>query len=271
MDSEQVVERLGYLGVPLLLILGGIGVPIPEEAPIILAGVLAKGGTLVTPLAFLSCLAGVLIGDFIVYAIGYWHGERVLTLPLTRNFLSREREAQIKGYFHRHGFKILLLGRFAVGFRTAAYLTAGILRLPAWRLLAIDLVAALLSTSLMFALGYHGAHWITGAIQTAERWLAVMACLCAAAVAIFFLVRYIRGRQRSAKVVGPRLLVEDVAPLPPDPDRPAAAPQPAAAESPAPEPPPAQPVPVPESPRAAEPTIPEPMPTAEPEPVTPGT
>ena len=51
-----------------------------------------------------------------------------------------------------------MLGRFAVGFRTAAYLTAGILKLPPLKLFLTDLVAASLSTTAMFALGYVFAH-----------------------------------------------------------------------------------------------------------------
>ena len=107
-----------------------------------------------SPLALASCLVGVLLGDLVVYFLGFFYGEKVLSLPLTRRFLTRQREAQIKGYFHRHGFKILVSGRLVPGFRTAAYLTAGILKLPTLKLLITDLVAASLSTFLMFGLGY---------------------------------------------------------------------------------------------------------------------
>ena len=93
-------------------------------APIILAGVLTRNGTMSGPLAMASCLIGVLLGDMVVYFLGFFYGEKVLSLPLTRRVLSRQWEAQIKGYFHRHGFKILVSGRFVPGFRTAAYLTA---------------------------------------------------------------------------------------------------------------------------------------------------
>ena len=62
------------------------------------------------PLALGSCLGGVLLGDMLVYGLGYFYGEKVLRLPLTRRLLTRQREAQIKGYFHRHGFKILVFG-----------------------------------------------------------------------------------------------------------------------------------------------------------------
>ena len=139
--TEHLIGQLGYLGIALILILGGLGLPIPEEAPIILAAMLSKNGSLQWPLALASCLIGVLLGDMVVYLLGFCYGEKVLSLPVTRRLLTRQREAQIKGYFHRHGFKILVSGRFVPGFRTAAYLTAGILKLPTLKLLVIDIVA----------------------------------------------------------------------------------------------------------------------------------
>jgi membrane protein DedA with SNARE-associated domain len=61
--TEQLIGELGYVGIALILILGGLGLPIPEEAPIILAAVLSRNGTLTWPLALASCLTGVLLGD----------------------------------------------------------------------------------------------------------------------------------------------------------------------------------------------------------------
>ena len=118
-----------------------------------------------------SCFAGVLVGDFVVYFLGFFYGEKVLSLPLTRKFLTRAREAQIKGYFHRHGVKILILGRFAVGFRTAAYLTAGILRLPTLKLFLTDLFAASFSTLLMFGLGYAFATKVEEGFNEAKHYI----------------------------------------------------------------------------------------------------
>ena len=163
--TDGLIQKLGYSGIILLLILGGLGVPIPEEAPIVLSAILSHKGAMWWPLAFASCLVGVIVGDFVVYFLGYFYGEKVLSFRLTRSFLTRPREAQIKGYFQRHGIKILIVGRFAVGFRTAAYLTAGILRLPPLKLLMADLVAATLSTTLMFAGGYWFADWIEAGLR----------------------------------------------------------------------------------------------------------
>ncbi|AMV37184.1 DedA family protein [Planctomyces sp. SH-PL62] len=210
--TEQLIGQLGYIGIALTLVAGGF-LPIPEEAPVLLAAILSRNGKMSGPIAFSACMLGVLLGDFLVYAVGYRFGERVLSLRLTRRLLTKPREAQIKGYFHRHGFKILILGRFAVGFRTAAYLTAGILKLPPLKLLLTDLVAALLSTSLMFGLGYLFAHQIEKGLHEAQQWIAIT---IAVGVVVCVMYRHYKGHQRAGLPVGPPVLVSDDLPLPPD-------------------------------------------------------
>jgi len=204
--TEQLIGKLGYFGIALILILGGLGLPIPEEAPIILAAILSRNGQMSAPTALLSCLAGVLTGDLVVYFLGYVYGEKVISLPLTRRLITRQREAQIKGYFHRHGFKILVSGRFVPGFRTAAYLTAGILKLPTLKLVATDLVAASLSTLCMFGLGYAFAHQIQSGIREVQQWITVVIAL---GLAGWFLYRYYRARQLAGRLVGPPVLDSD--------------------------------------------------------------
>ena len=211
--AEQIIAHLGYLGIALILILGGLGLPIPEEAPVILAAVLSRTDKMFWPYALATCLVGVLVGDFIVYFLGYHYGEKVLSLRLTRRLLTRAREAQLKGYFHRHGFKILVLGRFAVGFRTAAYLTAGILKLPPLKLLLTDILAASLSTFLMFGLGYVFAHQIQSGIREVQQWFTLA---LAAGLALWLGYRYYKGRQRAGLPVGPPVLYGEEPPLPRD-------------------------------------------------------
>lgn len=222
--AEELIGKYGYVGIALILILGGLGLPIPEEVPIIIAAVLSRNGQMTIIPAFASCMAGVLLGDLVVYLLGFFYGEKVLKLPLTRRLLTRQREAQIKGYFHRHGFKILVSGRFVPGFRTAAYLTAGILKLPALKLLVTDLVAASLSTTLMFGLGYLFAYQIHQGIHKAQQWVVVGV---AVGIGSWLLYRFYRARQRAGLPVGPPVLADDEAPLPllpPEPSPSATAP-----------------------------------------------
>jgi membrane protein DedA with SNARE-associated domain len=204
--TEQLIHHLGYLGISLILVLGGLGLPIPEEVPIILAAVLSRHGRMWWPYAATACMVGVLLGDFVVYFLGYFYGEKVLGLRLTRRLLTRPREAQIKGYFHRHGFKILVLGRFAPGFRTAAYLTAGILQLPPLKLLLTDFVAASLSTSLMFGLGFYFANKIQSGIHQFQQWMVI---ILGAILVSWLMHRFFKARQRGGQPVGPPVQIED--------------------------------------------------------------
>ncbi len=217
MSPEDLVNRLGYPGIWLLLVLGGLGLPVPEEAPVILAAVLSRKGTMWWPYALTACFTGVLAGDFVVYFMGFFFGERVLSFPLTRRLLTRQREAQLKGYFHRHGFKILILGRFAPGFRTAAYLTAGILQLPTLKLFFTDLLAASLSTGLMFGLAYAFASQIEHGVREVQHWLLVG---LAVGISAWLLQRYVKARRRAGRVVGPPVLVEGEEDVLPSPDEP---------------------------------------------------
>lgn len=209
--AEQLIGQYGYVGITLILILGGLGLPIPEEAPIMVAAILTRNGQMSAVPALASCMTGVLLGDFVVYLLGYFYGEKVLRFPLTRRFLTRQREAQIKGYFHRHGFRILVSGRLVPGFRTAAYLTAGILKLPMLRLLLTDLIAATLSTSIMFGLGYLFANTIQKGIHEVQQWLAL---LLVVGVAGWLLYRYERARRDAGRPVGPPVLETDEVALP---------------------------------------------------------
>ncbi len=211
--ADDLILQFGYFGIFLVLVLGGLGLPVPEEAPIIVAAILARKGTMHWIPALGSCFAGVLVGDFVVYFLGFFYGEKVLSLPLTRKFLTRAREAQIKGYFHRHGVKILILGRFAVGFRTAAYLTAGILRLPTLKLFLTDLFAASISTFLMFGLGYAFATKVEEGFNEAKHYITPAIALTLGG---WLLHRYIKGMMRAGQPVGPPVLVSDDVPLPPD-------------------------------------------------------
>ena len=76
--TMDFLPHTSYLGITIVLILTGSGLPIPEEVPIITAGILAAKGTLDPRLAFLCCVFGAIAGDSIMYAIGYYFGHGVL-------------------------------------------------------------------------------------------------------------------------------------------------------------------------------------------------
>jgi membrane protein DedA with SNARE-associated domain len=186
-DAVQgLVEQSTYVGVFLTLLLASLGVPVPEEMPIIAAAVLAHEGLARWWLALPVCLVGVLSGDVILYWAGRVWGERILGWGPVRLVLTPAREAQLKAAYHRHAVKTIVTARHVVGLRAAAFLTAGIAHVPFVRFIVIDTVAALVSVPIMFGLAYFFTDQlqeVLADVRRVEGWLALLA-LVAIAVAL---------------------------------------------------------------------------------------
>ncbi len=191
-------ERGSYLGIVLFLTLTGIGLPVPEEVPIVAAGVASKAGALKWYYALPACLVGALLGDSLMYAIGRFFGARVLKEhPWWSGFLTAEREKTIENLIQRHGIKAFFVARFLVGLRSPFYLTAGILRVKYRWFLFADFVCATVVIGGFFGLAYLFGDRITGLIQSAERGftaIAIVAAFAAFAVIAFFSFRKRRIR-----------------------------------------------------------------------------
>ncbi len=195
---DLLFEHGSYLGIVLFLVLTGCGLPIPEEVPVVTAGVLASQGALDPLGAFFACLVGAILGDCVMYAIGYHWGHGLLKEhPRFAHLLHAEREARFETAIRRHGLKVLFAARFMVGVRSPVYLSAGILRIPFRRFLLMDLLCATVVVGLFYWLTYlfgdHIAQWI----KKAELGLTTLVILAVVAVAAFF---YLRRRRRLARL-----------------------------------------------------------------------
>ena len=175
---EQILEEFTYAGIFVALFLGGIGMPIPEEVPVLTSGVLAHEGVVRWWLALPVCIAGVLSGDVVLYWAGHHWGERVLGWRVVRRVLSPEREASLKAAYRRHGVKIVFTARHVIGLRAAAFLTAGIARVSFGRFLAADVVASMLGVPTSFGLAFlftDQLERILTDVRRVERWALLLA------------------------------------------------------------------------------------------------
>lgn len=191
-------ERGSYLGIILFLTLTGLGLPIPEEVPIVAAGVASRAQALKWYYALPACLVGALLGDSLMYFIGRFFGARVLREhPWWSGFLTPERERTIEQLIQKHGIKAFFVARFLVGLRSPFYLTAGILRVNYRWFLFADFVCASVVIGGFFGLAYLFGDRITVLIQKAERGLTAVVLIAIAvtiAVIAFFSFRQRRIR-----------------------------------------------------------------------------
>ncbi len=191
--TEILLTHGSYFAITLVLILTGAGLPVPEEVPIIAAGILSGRGVLNPFIALGCCLFGALAGDCIMYWLGYHFGRGVLR---ERHWWTRlitpEREAQIEREFHRHGFKVFFVARFLVGIRAPVYLTAGIMQVSFKRFILIDLICATAVVGTFFGLTYLFGQYIPQLIRQAEVWLTVVVVIAVLALVVYLVRRHYR-------------------------------------------------------------------------------
>lgn len=198
---EHFLAHISYLGIIFVLILTGCGLPVPEEVPIIVAGVAAYNGQLNPWLALAACFVGALLGDCVMYGIGYHFGHRLLREHRWLGpYLRPEREAHIEELINQHGWKVFLTARFLVGLRSPVYLTAGILRVPFRRFIFVDLFCAALVIATFFGLSYFFADHITDWFQRIRNAEVAITATVIAAVVGTVLYFYMRHRRRVARI-----------------------------------------------------------------------
>ena len=191
MVVDFLLENGSYLGIIIFLVLTGCGLPIPEEVPIVLAGVFSAQGRLEPEWAFAACLFGALLGDSVMYSIGYHFGHGLLAKhPKLGKFVGAQREEQFEQAIQRHGFKVMLLARFMVGVRGPVYLAAGVVRMPFRRFVFWDLSCATLVVSTFFGLSYLYGEEITKLLLDAEKTLSLVVLGIALAVWLWWMRRH---------------------------------------------------------------------------------
>lgn len=150
----QLIERFTYVAIIGVLLLCGMGLPLPEEVPILTSAILAQSGHLDPWWALGACLFGVMVGDSFMFFLGRRWGSHVLDHRLSRKLLTVERQAIIATYFDRYGAWIIFVARFLPGIRAALFLSAGTMRVSFLTFFAMDGAAALLSIPLCFWVAY---------------------------------------------------------------------------------------------------------------------
>jgi membrane protein DedA with SNARE-associated domain len=158
LEASTLVEHFPYLGIFLLLILGGIGLPFPEDATLILTGFLVAQNVIKPIPAFLPVYSGLLISDFFLYWVGRKYGRMLVLHKRFNKIISPEQLARLEEKFKRRGVWVVLIGRHFLGLRAQIFLVAGVMRMSAMKFLAADGVTSLLTIAVMGGIGYAGGN-----------------------------------------------------------------------------------------------------------------
>jgi membrane protein DedA with SNARE-associated domain len=146
----NLINSFPYVWIFLTLILGGIGLPFPEGATLLLSGFLIAHGTIKLFPTFLVVFPLLLITDFFVFFVGKRYGRMLVQHKRFCKLISPEKLLKFEEKFRRRGAWVVLCGRHILGLRIPIFLTAGITRMSVTKFLIVDAATAFLTVALFW-------------------------------------------------------------------------------------------------------------------------
>jgi membrane protein DedA with SNARE-associated domain len=190
MDSVlQWITTYGYGAIFVLLMLGVVGLPIPDETLLVFCGYLISKGNMKPLPAWLTAVAGSWCGITLSYTIG-----RTLGLGFVHRFgkylrVTDERLAKVHEWFDRIGHWALFVGYYIAGLRHFTAIVAGTSKLKLTHFMAYAWSGGLLWVTTFITLGYFlGENWKQIA-ESIHHYVLYASIIILAAVAIYYLAR----------------------------------------------------------------------------------
>ncbi len=179
----------------VVLVLCGLGLPLPEDVALIIGGYLAylgpdHNGVSSLAVMMMTGLAGILVGDSIIFRAGRRYGNRLSDSAWFGRIVTPEKLERSRAFFELHGEKVVIVTRFIPGVRAVSYFTAGASAMPYWRFLLFDAVAACVSAPLWVLTGHYFGGHVEVAFQYARRVQGSILCVAVVTAAIFALYRW---------------------------------------------------------------------------------
>ena len=197
---QRWIESGGYFVLFGLLFACGLGLPLPEDIPLLIAGALVARGKMNLALAAIFGWCGIIGGDVCLYHLGRKFGLEVQRLPFVGRHLSAKRLDQVHGLFERWGVWVVAVGRMFAGIRGAMVVVAGAIRFTFWRFLIADGLAAVVSGGLFLALGYlfgRRMDVLLAHVEKGKKWAMLVVVLLGIGLAVWiYLHRKDRNNER---------------------------------------------------------------------------
>ncbi|ENX39345.1 DedA family protein [Acinetobacter sp. NIPH 2100] len=155
----SAMEKLGYLGIALLMFLDNVFPPIPSEIIMPSAGYTASKGEL----TLIGVIIAGSVGSILAAMLLYWVGRKVPQQRLF-NFIERYGKylriqvadlEKALTWFNKHGHRIVFFGRMIPAVRSLISIPAGMSRMPFAKFMFYSIAGTVIWTSFLAYLGFH--------------------------------------------------------------------------------------------------------------------
>ena len=188
-EYSHWLMQYGYSALFVLLVAGIVGLPVPDETLLTLAGILVFRGKFELDLMLLAGFLGSACGITLSYLYTVHKFGRFLRIDETKLLRSRH-------WFERFGKWVLVFGYFIPGVRHFTALVAGASRLPFLEFAPFAYLGALLWSALFISLGYiFGRNWHRIVEELLKHQLKTAIAL-AVGLLVLGWIRYLRLRRQ---------------------------------------------------------------------------
>ena len=166
----------GYVGLFFFVFIGNLGIPVPEETVLLVAGFLAGRGDLDLRSVYCVGIGSAVVGDCLGFLFGRTGGQRLFERLATRFAFVRRRYDRLQDFFRVHGAKAVFMARFVTGARFMAGPMAGAAGMSFWRFLGWNVLGALIWCSLVITVGYavgDELEYVVRIAHSATHWVAL--------------------------------------------------------------------------------------------------
>jgi len=192
------VATYGYFAIFSLLVLGIVGLPVPDEFLLTGCGFLVYQGHLQLVPTLASAFAGSVCGITCSYIIGRTVGWKFLHSRAGRLLhIKDEHIRRVHDWFDRIGHWALMIGYFVPGVRHFTAIVAGTSKLETRSFALFAYTGAAIWVSFFIFIGYHfGQRW-QDMLSMVEHNLKLASAILSALVIAYLAFRYFKKKRRS--------------------------------------------------------------------------
>ena len=185
----------GYFAIFSLLVLGIVGLPVPDEFLLASCGFLVFKGELQLVPTLLSALAGSTCGITLSYTIGRTVGWKFLHSRWGRFLhVKDEHIKRVHQWFDKIGHWALMVGYFIPGVRHFTAIVAGTSKLEYRDFAMFAYAGAAIWVSVFVFIGYHFGKNFRAILDTVRGHIEIASVVLAIVIVAYVALRYFRRR-----------------------------------------------------------------------------
>jgi membrane protein DedA with SNARE-associated domain len=185
-------EHGSYVAVFVVLVLCGVGLPVPEEATFIVAGMVTPQTIPAVCIMIAVGLLGILAGDSLTYLCGRRYGMVLLARWPFNRFLKQENLDKARHFIDRHGSHAVFFAGFLAGVRAPTYFLCGSMGLSYPRFVLWDSARAVLTCPISVYLAWRFGAAAQEKVKEYSHFLLGGLFV----VLLFIILRYLRRRRK---------------------------------------------------------------------------